>query len=232
MKQNDIFTKTIGLIGQENFSKISNKNILVFGLGGVGGTVVASLARSGISNFTLVDFDTVNYSNLNRQILFNLSSLGNKKVDEAKKYILSINPSANISTFDFKVDKNLPEMIENNKYDFIIDAIDDVIGKVTIAKYAQKTNTPLIISLGMANRLNPCDVNIIKLNKTTEDPLARKIRYEFKQANIELDKINCIFSKEKPIIKSNSLNSIITVPSSAGLAVCYYVIKYFIEEVK
>jgi len=222
------FTRTISLIGEDGFNKINNVTICLFGLGGVGGTALEALARSGFSSFVIVDFDKVNITNLNRQILFNHSSIDILKTEEAKKRILSINPQAKIEKINEKVDNLSFDKIKQYKIDFIVDAIDDINGKKAICHYALDNNIPFIVSLGMANRINPSEVIITRLDKTSDDPLAKKLRHEFKKDNIDIKRVETVFSKEKPIKNGTVLSSMMMVPSSAGLNIAYYIISYFV----
>lgn len=220
---NDKFSRTIGLIGETKFKKITSKTIMIFGLGGVGGTCFESLVRTGFKKFILIDFDKVDISNLNRQILYTEKDIGKLKITAAKSRALSIDKELKIDAINLLVKQDTILKLNKYKPDFVIDAIDDIEGKIAIAKYAQNKNADLIVSLGMANRVNPSDVIITKLNKTTNDPLAKKLRYEMKKENLDLSKINVAFSKETPFKNKNVLNSTIFVPSSAGLNIASYV---------
>ena len=226
---NSQFERTIKLIGEENFNKLQNTTIAIFGLGGVGGTAFMALLRSGVKHFIVIDFDTVSESNLNRQILYTLDSVGNLKVEETKKYSTKINPEAEIITINQKINSDNISCLDKYKIDYMIDAIDDVSGKIAIAKYAEKRDIPLIVSLGMANRLSSENVIVTKLNKTTGDPLARKLRYEFKNNNIDISKIDVVFCKDEPLIKEATPYSMMMTPSSAGLAIGSFIIKNIIS---
>ena len=221
------FDRTIGLIGKETFNKLQDKTIAVFGLGGVGGTALESLARSGVEKFVIIDFDKVAESNLNRQILYTEKDIGAFKTEVAERRIKQINNNAKISAICSKISTNLGDLLKNLHIDFIVDAIDDVNGKIEIIKYAQKMNIPFIISLGMANRVDPSKVFITKLDKTTDDPLAKKMRYTIRKCGLNTKEINCVFSKEHPTTDGAKLNSMMMVPSSAGLNICSFVIEYF-----
>ena len=177
---NKIFDRSIGLLGKENFKLIQDKTIAIFGLGGVGGTALEALARTGFKNFVLVDFDKVDPSNLNRQILYTEADIGKLKVEIARDRIHTINGFANIETFEMKAQ----DFNYYQKVDFIVDAIDDVEGKIFLLKKAQENNIPSITSLGMANRFNPEMVKIKKLNQTHSDPLAKKVRYLAKKEGL------------------------------------------------
>lgn len=222
----ELFERTIGLIGNDNFNKLKNCHVLVCGIGGVGGTAVEALVRSGIGKITIVDFDTVSPSNINRQILFTAKDIGSSKVTSAEKRLKEINPNCEVKTIEKRIDENF-ELVDD--YNYIIDAIDDVNGKKTLAKLASFKKIPIIISLGMANKIEPSLVKITRLDKTTNDPLARKIRYEFKKEGIDTSKILTVNSNETPIKDGTTLNSMMFVPSSAGLNLAAHVIKELIK---
>ena len=222
----DIFARSIGLLSEENFNKIQDKVIAVFGLGGVGGTALEALARTGFQHFLLIDFDKVDPSNLNRQILYTYEDIGQVKVDIAKKRILSINPEADIKVFNLKAQ----EFDFNQKIDFVVDAIDDVNGKLYLLKKAQEKSIPSIMSLGMANRFNPEQVKICKLNQTRNDPLAKKIRYMAKKEELDLSLINVVISEEIPQKNGEKLYSTMMVPSAAGLSIAKFILHSIIEK--
>ena len=220
-----IFERSIGLLGEDNFKRIQEKVIAVFGLGGVGGTALEALARTGFKHFLIVDFDKVDPSNLNRQILYTAKDIGRNKTEAAKERILSINPEADIKECNMKAQ----DFDFSQKIDYVVDAIDDVEGKLYILQKAQEYNIPQIMSLGMANRFNPEQVRIAKLNQTHNDPLAKKIRYMSKKAELDLSKINVVISEELPQKNGEKLFSIMTVPSSAGLVIAKYILNSIID---
>ena len=220
-----MFARSIGLLGEDNFKLIQEKVIAIFGLGGVGGTALESLARTGFKHFILVDFDKVDPSNLNRQILYTSKDVGRNKVEAAKARILSINEDADIKTYQCKAQ----EFVFNQKIDFVVDAIDDVDGKLFLLNKAQENNVPLIMSLGMANRFNPEQVKVCKLNQTKNDPLAKKIRYLAKKAELDLSKINVVISEEIPQKNAEKLYSTMMVPSSAGLTIAKFILQSIID---
>ena len=216
--------RTIKVLGIDKVNSFNDKVILVAGIGGVGGTALEALARSGFAKFILIDFDKVDESNLNRQILFLRKDIGKDKVDVAKEKLLEINPDIEVKLIKEKIDTNSLKDL-NEKIDFVIDAIDYVPGKLELIQFALNKNIPFISSLGMGNRIDPTKVSICKLNQTEGDPLARKIRYECRLLGLELSKINVVFSKETPLIKSKTPGSMMMVPSSAGLSIARYVIE-------
>ena len=221
----ELFSRSIGLLGEGNFAKLQDKTIAIFGLGGVGGTALEALARTGFNHFILVDFDEVEISNLNRQILFTSKDIGKKKVVAAKERILSINQDADIQIFCLKAQ----EFNFDQKIDFAVDAIDDVDGKLNILKNAQERNIPSIMSLGMARRFEPGLVKVAKLNQTNNDPLAKKIRYLVKKSGLETSNVPVVISMELPKKSGEKLYSTMMVPSSAGLTIAKYILETIIK---
>ena len=221
---NNIFDRSVGLLGKENFDLIQDKIIAVFGLGGVGGTALEALARTGFKHFLLIDFDKVDPSNLNRQILYTQKDIGRNKVEAAKERILSINEEADIQIFNSKAQ----DFDFKQKIDFIVDAIDDVNGKLYILSKAQEMNIPHIMSLGMANRFDPSQVKIAKLNQTHNDPLAKKLRYMVKKQGLNTANINVAISEELPQKNGEILYSTMMVPSSAGLSIAKFILESII----
>lgn len=216
--------RSIKMLGKDKIESFKNKVVLVAGIGGVGGTALEALVRSGFDTFILIDFDKVDVSNLNRQILYTSEDIGKLKVKAAKKRILSLNSSAKVEVIDAEIISGFFDNV-TEKVDFIVDAIDYVPGKLELYKFALNNNIPFISSLGMGNRIDPSKVKITKLNKTEGDPLARKIRYECKVNGFDLSKINVVFSNEVPLIKSDKPGSMLMVPSAAGLLIAQYVIE-------
>ncbi len=220
----DFLERSKQLLGEEKINSFATKTILVIGIGGVGGTALESLVRSGFKKFIIVDSDTVDISNLNRQILFSLSDVGKDKVLCAKEHLLKINPDLEIKTIKTMIGNEPIEKLIKDKVDFIVDAIDYVPGKLEIYEYALKNNIGFISSLGMGNRIDPEKVFVTNLNKTENDPLAKKIRYEARQRGIDIKKVPVVFSKEEPLLKSPKPTSMIMVPSTAGLIITKYVL--------
>ena len=210
------------LIGKENIEKISKINVLIVGIGGVGGTALEALVRSGVKNITIIDKDVFSESNLNRQILSTRDSIGLYKVDVGINRCKSINPDVNITGLKINLDeKNVNEL---EYFDYIIDACDDINAKLALMQYANKNNINLISSMGTGKRLNPSNVIITRLDKTSNDPLAKKMRYEARKRGLKLN-IPVVCSKEEPINNDRIIASSIFVPSTAGLMLAYYIIK-------
>ena len=216
-----MFERTINLMGIDNFNKISNLNILLVGLGGVGSFVFESLIRAGVNNLTIVDYDVVTLSNINRQLVANINTIGRKKIDVAIEHAKEINNKINIKALDIKITS---ENINNLKsdYDFIVDACDSIDAKISLIKFAKEHNIKIISSMGMGNRLKPQNIKISSLNKTINDPLAKKLRNILRKENINLN-IPVVFSEELPI-KKDAINSLVTVPSIAGIYITSYII--------
>ena len=220
----DIFARSIGLLGEDNFNKLQDKVIAVFGLGGVGGTALEALARTGFQHFIIIDFDKVDASNLNRQILYTSKDIGRDKVEAAKERLLAINPDVAVKVFKGKAQ----EFDFNQKLDFVVDAIDDVEGKLYILQKCKENNIQTIMSLGMANRFNPEQVRVMKLNQTSNDPLAKKIRYLVKHNEIDIKDVMVVISEELPQKNQEKLYSTMMVPSSAGLTIAKYILNRII----
>ena len=216
--------RTETLLGKEKLERIQKTRIMVIGLGGVGGTALSALYRSGFRHFVLVDNDKVDPSNLNRQIMYTNNDVGKLKTDVCKTKITEFCGEIDVKTINLYVDEvNSKELIKD--VDFVVDAIDFVPGKIGIMKACLEKNIPFISSLGMAKRLDPEQVIQTTLNKTENDPLAKKIRYECRQRGLDLKKIPVVFSKENIIIDGKQLGSMMMVPSTAGLIISYYIIK-------
>lgn len=225
-----MFDRTISLIGNDNYLKIKNSNILVLGIGGVGGYAIESLIRSGVEKITIVDYDKIDITNINRQIIALNDNIGMDKVNAWKDRILSINSDVKINTIKEKISLDNIELLFNSKYDFIIDACDTVIVKKMLIKECKKRDINLITVCGMGKKLNPSLVKICDVRDTSYDPIAKFLRKYIKDENIK-GQIPCVFSDEKPIISDNNvIASMITVPAIAGLLAANYVINKIINQ--
>lgn len=227
-----IDARTIELIGEDSLGFLKSAKVVVFGLGGVGGTAAESLARSSIGELILVDKDVVDPSNLNRQILFTSNDIGKPKAEVAKIRLSSINPNIGIKAIDANVDSSFFESFAESSISYIVDAIDDSKGKLAIAGFAMANKIPLISSMGMGNRLDPSKVKLVKLNQTEGDPFARNIRRLFKEKGIDISKIDCVISSEAPLVRNPKPSSMMMVPSSAGLLIAYKVISSLLNKGK
>ena len=183
---------------QKDLEKIKNSKVCVVGLGGVGGIALEALVRSGVSDITICDFDKVNVSNINRQVIANYNTIGIKKVDASIALIKSINPNAIIHTYDKKIDENNLEFF-NNGFDYLIDAIDDINAKVLIIKECLKRNITFISSMGTAKKLDPTRFKVVDIKKTNYDPIAKILRKKFREEEI-IGKIIAEFGGQSSIL--------------------------------
>lgn len=217
------------LISEESFLKIENKKILVVGLGGVGGECVISLIRSGIQNIVLIDYDVVDITNLNRQVVAYQSTIGKKKTEVLEMIIKDINPEVKVKLYNiFLDDNNLKEVIEIEKPDYIIDCCDTVATKKAIIKESIKNNIKFISSMGTGNKLNPSKLEVTDISKTVNCPLAKVMRKWARDEKIK-EKITVVYSSELPLYKGTVVASSAFVPNSAGLLISSYVIKDLIK---
>ena len=229
------FSRTELLLGKEAMNLLKNKHVAIFGLGGVGGYVAEALIRTGVGKFTLVDNDVVSLSNLNRQIISTHETVGKYKTEVMKARMLSINPQAVVNTIRLFVLPNTINQIDFSQFDYVVDAIDTVKGKLAIITQAKKFNVPIISSMGTGNKLNPMGFVVTDINKTEMDPLAKVIRTELRKMGIK--KLKVVYSKEQPIdatiIDENNRRipgSNAFVPSAAGLLIASEVIRDLISQ--
>ena len=191
------FSRTELLIGEEAIQKLQNSRVAVFGIGGVGGYVVEALARSGIGAIDLIDNDTVSLSNINRQLVATLQTIGKYKVDVAKEHIEDINPDVKVKTHKVFYTPENADLFNFLDYDYIVDAIDTVVGKIELVVNAKKCGTPIICSMGAGNKMHPEMFEIADISKTSVCPLAKVMRRELKKRNIKHLKV--VYSDEQPI---------------------------------
>lgn len=193
----DQFSRTELLLGHKNMERLRNARVAVFGIGGVGGFTVEALARSGIGTLDLIDDDRVCLTNLNRQIIATHSTIGQYKVDAAKARVLDINPDAVVHTYKTFYMPDTADQFDFTSYDYVVDAIDTVTGKLMLAEEANRTKTPVISSMGAGNKLDPTGFMVTDIYKTSVCPLAKVMRRELKKRGI--DHLKVVYSKEKPI---------------------------------
>lgn len=218
------FERTKSLIGEIALEKLASSRVAVFGVGGVGGYVVEALVRAGIGEIDLIDNDTINATNINRQIVALHSTIGQYKVDVMKARALDINPNIKINTYKTFFSSETINEFDFSKYDYVIDAIDSVKSKLLLIETAKNLNIPIISSMGTGNKLDPTGFVITDISKTSVCPLARVIRTELKKRGIKNLKV--LYSKELPIkIDSRTPASISFVPSGAGLIIASAVVK-------
>lgn len=218
--------RILKILSKEDLDKIKNLSILIVGVGGVGGYALEALVRSSVKNIIIIDKDTIDETNLNRQIIALNNNIGKSKVDEAQNRCFNINNDINIKVIETFLNKdNLKAILDEFNIDYIIDACDTVSTKIELIKYAKDNNIDIISCLGTGNRLNPEDLTITTLDKTYNDPLGKVLRKELKNEKIN-EKITVCWSKELPIkIKDRAPGSMIFVPASAGLLISSYIIR-------
>ena len=221
----NIYSRTIQLIGEDAIIKLKKTTVLIVGIGGVGGTCFETLVRSGVGTIIIIDKDCVDVTNLNRQLLFTEKDIGKSKVDVACKRAFDINPDVNVISLNMNLDDSNITKLSDYKIDYIVDAIDSIYSKVSLIKYSKENNIPIIVSLGMAKRLDPSQLVITSLNKSTGDPLAKKLRYVLKHNGIEFTDVKCVLSKEEPLDSSRTPASMMMVPSAAGLLLASFIVK-------
>ena len=222
------FSRTALLVGEPAIEKLNKSHVAVFGIGGVGGHVVEALVRSGIGHITIVDNDVVALSNINRQIIATTDTIGRLKVDVMKERILSINPSCDVKTIKmFVTDDNINE-IDFSNFDYVVDAIDSVKGKIAIIVKAKELDKPVISSMGAGNKMNPMGFIVSDINKTEVDPLAKAVRVKLRKLGI--NNVKVVYSRELPIDTNSDVpGSNAFVPSAAGLLIASEVIKHLIK---
>lgn len=228
------FTRTINLMGEDKFLKLAKSRVAVFGIGGVGGYVCEGLARCGIGEITIVDYDNVSESNINRQIIATYKTIGKSKTDIMKQRILDINPNARVVDLQININKNNINEFDFSKYDFVVDAIDTVTSKILIIEKAKKQNANVISCMGTGNKFDCTKLKIDDIAKTSMCPLAKVMRKELKDRNIK--NVPVLYSLEQPVKQGGSgerkvtPNSIVFVPSVAGLMIAQYVIYKIMEK--
>lgn len=216
---------------EKTIEKIKNTTIAVIGLGGVGSYTVESLARSGIGKLIIVDSDTIDITNLNRQLMSLHSNIGKYKTDVWEERIKDINPNCQIKKItDFITKENISQIFVEN-IDYLVDACDTVSTKMELIKECSKRNIKIISSMGVGNRLNCNKLQLMDIRKTSYDPLAKKLRKMVKDERIK-NKVMTVCSLEQPIkIESSVISSNSFVPASAGLLITNYIINDIIKEV-
>ena len=226
-----MFERIEKIISKDKLSKLTDKTIMIIGIGGVGGYVCEGLVRSGIKNFILIDKDTVDITNKNRQIIALDSTIGKNKTDVMKDRILDINKECNVITLNMFLDKdNTYNIINEYKPDYVIDACDTMTVKQEIIRSCIKLNISFISSMGTGNRLDPSKLEITDIRKTDYDPVAKIMRKFIKDEKIK-NKIPVLISREIPIKTGDRTpGSTSFVPSSAGLLIASYVFNDIINK--
>lgn len=229
------FLRTEMLLGSDAIQKLQNARVAVFGLGGVGGYVVEALARSGVGSLDLIDSDRVSVSNLNRQILATHSTVGMLKVDAARARVLDINPECQVKTWPVFYTLETADAFDFTQYDYIVDAIDTVTGKLALVERARAAGTPIICCMGTGNKLDASAFQVADISKTTMCPLARVMRRELAKRGIRHLKV--VYSQEEALTptgweaeaaalgKRQIPGSVAFVPGAAGLLLAGEVVR-------
>ena len=232
---NEQFLRTAMLLGEDAMERLKNAHVAVFGIGGVGGYVVEALARAGIGHIALIDSDTVSLSNLNRQLLATHSTLGMPKVEAARNRILDINPEAQVETYPIFYTPETAHLLDFTRFDYIVDAIDTVTGKLALVERANAAHTPIICCMGTGNKLDASAFQVTDISKTSMCPLARVMRKELGKRGIRHLKV--VYSQEEALTptgweeeaaaigKRQIPGSVSFVPGAAGLILAGEVIK-------
>lgn len=209
------FSRSERVLGKNAIEKLKNSSVIVFGIGGVGGAAVEALARGGIGSIAVVDKDVVDVTNINRQIIATDETVGLKKTDVAENRILSINPQAEVQKYDmFYLPENADD-IDLTRYDYIIDAIDNVTAKIELITRAEKCGVPIVSSMGTGNKVHPEMLKIADIYKTSVCPLARVMRRELKNRGVR--KLTVVYSEEEPFKTDSSVpGSVSYTPPVAG----------------
>lgn len=228
------------LLGSKNIEKLKRARVAVFGVGGVGGYVVEALARCGIGTLDLIDNDEVAESNLNRQIIATVSTIGRPKVEVARDRILDINPDCRVNIHQVFFLPETADDFDFSQYDYVVDAIDTVTGKLMLVERAKAAGTPIICSMGAGNKLDPTAFQVADIYRTKVCPLAKVMRRELKKRGI--DSLKVVYSEEKPLVpggmgsgngelsapppgRRQTPGSVSFVPSVAGLIIAGEVVK-------
>ncbi len=235
MKQ---FRRTELIFGSDAMEKLKNSRVAVFGIGGVGGHVVESLVRSGVGAIDLIDNDVVHNSNINRQVIALLSNVGTNKVDEFEKRIKDINPEVVVNKHICFFSPENSHLFNFSDYDYIADCIDTVTGKIELVMKSNDAGVPIISSMGTGNKINPTDLEVSDIYKTSVCPLAKVMRTELKKRRVK--KLKVVYSKEIPIkpqeiiedkeSKKRIIGSNAFVPAAAGIIIASEIVKDIIKK--
>ena len=247
--KNQTFARFSMMVGEEGIKKLGESRVIIFGVGGVGSYTVEALVRAGVGQITMVDFDEISESNINRQLHSLRSTIGKSKVDVMKDRILDINPDCKVELVKRLVYDDVDKVLGNNKYDFVVDAIDVIGSKINLIEYCAKNNINIISSMGFGNKMHPEMIEIAKIKNTSVCPMARTIRSILKKKGIT--NVPVAFSKEIPVQPNKSelfkeemptefrennkiprkttpgSNSF--VPGTAGLVLASYVVRKLLE---
>ena len=199
----DQYSRTELIFGKEAMEKLRRSRVAVFGIGGVGGYTVEALARSGVGEIDLIDDDKVCLTNINRQIIATRKTVGKYKVDVAAERIAEIDPNIKVNTYKTFFTPETADLFDFSKYDYVVDAIDTVTGKIALVMSAKEAGAPIISSMGAGNKVDPTAFEVTDIYKTSVCPLAKVMRHELKKRGII--KLKVVYSKEEPITPSDDM---------------------------
>lgn len=222
-----MWSRITRLIGQDRLEKLIGKSVLVVGIGGVGGYVVEMLARCGIGRIGIMDFDVVDISNINRQIIALNSDIGEYKTDVMKARILDINPNCEVTAINSRFNADSAQVLISG-WDFVVDAIDSFEDKVSLICLAKEKGLNIVSAMGAGNRVKPCTFEITDIYKTSYDALAKKLRKTLKEKGIS--KLDVCYTKEPTLSVSQGVGSISYVVAECGVKIAGYVIDRLLEQ--
>ncbi len=233
--QKDFTMRTSLLVGEDGIEKLKNSNVIIFGVGGVGSFAAEAIARAGVGNLTIVDFDEVDITNINRQLPALHSTVGKSKVEVMKDRILDINPNINLKAVKNLYNAETSDEILCEDYDYVVDAIDMVSSKIKLIETCNQKGLYIISSMGMGNKLDPTKIVVTDIHKTTMCPLAKVMRKELRDRKIK--KLKVVYSTEQPVeLKNKIMNgkkvtpgSISFVPSVGGLILASVVVNDLVK---
>ncbi len=226
---NEIFSRFTMMLNEEQIKNLFSARIIVFGVGGVGGALVNMLVRSGIQYITIVDFDIIDVTNINRQFVANINNIGKLKVDEFNHQIKEINPNAEVITYPLKLDENTINEIDFNSVDYIVDCIDDINAKKLLIKKAKELNIPILCAMGAGNRFEEIpQFEISDISKTSYDKLAKIIRKFCAEEGIK--KLQVCYTKQKSLkFDCKTIGSVVYYPVNMASVMCSKIINDIIK---
>ena len=226
-KMTDFCQRTEQLIGCESYQKIKNSVILIVGVGGVGGYAAEFFARAGVGNLVLVDFDKVENSNINRQIIATSKTVGEFKTEVLKQRLLEINPDISVRIFTQRFNEESAEKILGEKFDFVVDAIDSVKDKTSLILFAKRAGFKVISAMGAGNRFDIPSFDVKDIFKTQNDGLAKAMRKNLREAGVS--ELPCVCAKSQAIKLSGVVGSISYYPPACASVICAYVLNEIIK---
>lgn len=223
-----MFERVEKLIGTNNLNKIKNSSVAVIGLGGVGCYAIEGLIRSGITNIIIVDYDTIDITNLNRQLITTTSNISKLKTEVMSNHILDINPNCTITKINLKLTENNLDILFKYNFNYLIDCCDTISVKQELIKQCLTRKIKFISSMATGNKLEPTMLEVADISKTSYDPIAKKIRKYLKENHLK-GKVPVVYSKEQNAKFTGSIPSMIFVPATSGLICANYIIKEIIK---